>query len=84
MKTLLEQQKFENKSVTLLKKFSGKIGGFPHGTSGKESACQSRRCNRGGQIPRSGRFPWRRAWQLTPVFLPGESHGQRSLARYSP
>ena len=29
MKTLLEQQKFENKSVTLLKKFSSKIGGFP-------------------------------------------------------
>ena len=29
-------------------------------------------------------FPWRRKWQLTPVFLPGESHGQRSLAGYSP
>ena len=28
--------------------------------------------------------PWRRAWQLTPVFLPGESHGQRSLVGYSP
>ena len=28
--------------------------------------------------------PWRREWQLTPVFLPGESHGQRSLAGYSP
>ena len=27
-----------------------------------------------------GRIPWRRAWQPTPVFLPGESHGQRSLA----
>ncbi|KAM7228128.1 hypothetical protein CapIbe_020582, partial [Capra ibex] len=25
-------------------------------------------------------FPWRRAWQPTPVFLPGESHGQMSLA----
>ena len=31
-----------------------------------------------------GRFPWRRAWQPTPVFLPGESQGQRSLAGYSP
>ena len=31
-----------------------------------------------------GKIPWRRAWQLTPVFLPGESHGQRSLAGYSP
>ena len=28
--------------------------------------------------------PWKRAWQPTPVFLPGESHGQRSLAGYSP
>ena len=37
-----------------------------------------------GSIPGSGRFPWRRAWQLHPVFLPGESHGQRSLAGYSP
>ena len=31
-------------------------------------------------IPGSGRFPWRREWLLTPVFLPGQSHGQRSLA----
>ena len=29
-------------------------------------------------------IPWRREWQPTPVFLPGESHGQRSLAGYSP
>jgi len=26
-----------------------------------------------------GKIPWRRAWQLTSVFLPGKSHGQRSL-----
>ena len=31
-----------------------------------------------------GKIPWRRKWQLTPVFLPGKSHGQRSLAGYSP
>ena len=31
-----------------------------------------------------GRSPWRRKWQPTPVFLPEESHGQRSLAGYSP
>ena len=31
-----------------------------------------------------GRFPWRRKWQPTPVFLPGKFHGQRSLACYSP
>ena len=30
------------------------------------------------------RFPWRRKWQPTPVFLPGKSHGQRSLTGYSP
>ena len=29
-------------------------------------------------------MPWRRAWQPTPVFLPGKSHGQRSLEDYSP
>ena len=37
-----------------------------------------------GLIPASGRSPWRRAWQPTPAFLPGESHGQRSLNGYSP
>ena len=37
------------------------------------------------QAPSVGRkIPWRRKWQPTPVFLPGESHGQRSLAGYSP
>ena len=34
--------------------------------------------------PWVGKLPWRRKWQPTPVFLPGESHGQRSLAGYSP
>jgi len=37
-----------------------------------------------GLTPGLGRFPWRRGWQPTPVFLPGESHGQRSLVGYSP
>ena len=31
-----------------------------------------------------GKVPWRRAWQPTPEFLPGESHGQRSLTGCSP
>ena len=35
-------------------------------------------------IPESGRFPWRRKRQLSPVFLPRESHGQGSLVGYSP
>ena len=34
--------------------------------------------------PWVGKIPWRRKWQPTPVFLPGESHGQRSLASYNP
>ena len=37
-----------------------------------------------GSVPELGRFPWRRARQPTPVFLAGESHGQRSLAGYRP
>ena len=37
-----------------------------------------------GSIPGLGRFPWRRKWQPTPVFLPGESHGRRNLIGYSP
>ena len=36
-----------------------------------------------GLIPGSEKIPWRRAWQPTPVFLPGESHGQRNLVGYS-
>ena len=34
--------------------------------------------------PWVGKIPWKKAWQPTPVFLPGESHGQRSLVAYSP
>ena len=44
---------------------------FPGGASGKEPACQYRRCKR--QKVRSlgvGKIPWRRKWQPTPVFLP--------------
>ena len=37
-----------------------------------------------GLIPSVGKMPWRREWQPSPVFLPGESHGQRSLVGYSP
>ena len=55
--------------------------GFPGGTGGKEPPCQHRRRR---FSPRVGKIPWRRAWQPTPVFLPGESHGQRSLTGYSP
>ena len=37
-----------------------------------------------GVDPWVGKIPWRRKWLLTPVFLPGEFHGQRSLVGYSP
>ena len=37
-----------------------------------------------GSISRIRKIPWRRAWQCTPVLLPGESHGQESLVGYSP
>ena len=36
------------------------------------------------QFLKVGKIPWRRVRQPTPVFLPGESHGQRSLAGYGP
>ena len=59
-------------------------GGFPGGTSGKETASQCGRHWRPGFNPWVGKTPWRRAWQPIPVFMPGESHGQRSLTGYSP
>ena len=54
---------------------------FPGSTSGKEPACQ---CRRQGLNPWVRKMPWRRAWQSTSVFLPGESYGQRCLVDYSP
>ena len=57
------------------------LGGFPVDASGKEPSCQHKRR---GFDPWVGKIPCKRAWQSTPVFLPGESHGQRSLAGYSP
>ena len=58
--------------------------GFVGGAVRKESACQCRKCRRCGFYPWVRKIPWRRAWQLTPVFLPGKFHEQRSLAGYSP
>ena len=57
---------------------------FPDGASGKEPACQCNRCKRRRLDPWAGEIPWKRAWQPTPVFLSGESHGCRSLVGYSP
>ena len=55
--------------------------GLPWWVSGKESACQ---CRRHRYHPWVGKILWRRKWHPTPVFLTGKSHGQRSLAGYSP
>ena len=55
-------------------------GGLPWWLSCRESACQFRRP---GFDPWVGKVPWRRAWQPTPKFLSGKSHGQRSLVGYS-
>ena len=57
---------------------------FPGGASGKESTCQCRRHKRQMFKLWIGKIPWRRAWQPTLVFLRWESHGQMSLADYSP
>jgi len=58
--------------------------GFPGGARGEEPVCQCRRHKRLKFNPWIRIIPWRRAWQPTPVFLPGESHGQRSLEGCSP
>ena len=57
---------------------------LPSGTNCKEPACQCKRCKRHGFDSWIVKIPWKRAWQSTSVFLPGESHGQRNLADYSP
>ena len=54
---------------------------FPGGSDGKASAYD---VGDPGSIPASGRSPGEGKWQPTPVFLPGESHGGRSLVGYSP
>ena len=58
--------------------------GLPWWLSGKESACNVGAAGGACSIPGSGNPPWRRAWQPTPIILPGEFHGQRSLVGYSP
>ena len=58
-------------------------------SNSKERQCQRmlklpHNCTRPGFNPWFGKIPWRRKWQTTPVLLPGESHGERSLVGYSP
>ena len=54
-------------------------GRLPRRLSGKESVCWCRRSRRHRFNPWVGKIPWRREWLPTLVFLPEESHGQRSL-----
>ena len=58
--------------------------GLPGGAGGKEPACECRGHKRHRLDPWAGKMPWRRAGQPTPVFFPGEFHGQRSLGDYGP
>ena len=57
------------------------ILGFPGGSLPRWPTCQ---CRRRGLDLWNGKIPWRRKGQPTPAFLPGEFHGQRNLAGYSP
>ena len=59
-------------------------GHLPGGASSKEPACQCRSHERHRLVTWVRKTPWRRAWQPTPVFLPGESYEQRRLLGYSP
>ena len=55
------------------------VPSLPMWLTGKESACSVGVAGDLGVIPGSGKIPGRRKWQPTPILLPGESHGQRSL-----
>ena len=54
-----------------------------NGASGKEPTCPCQKRKWRAFNPWVGKIPWRRAWLPTPVFLPEECHGQRSLAGYN-
>ena len=73
--------KMQNSTEFLRHTVSRLVFSLPWWLSGKESACKLRRY---GFNPWVRKIPWRRKWQPTPVFLPGESHGQGSLVGYSP
>ena len=77
----LENRQINPKSIYLLLSY---ILGSPGGASGKESTCQCRIHKRCRFNPWVRKIPWKRVWQPTPVFLPGESHGHWSLVGCSP
>ena len=63
--------------------YSSKLG-LPRWFGGKEPTCQCRKLRRCGFHSWVRKIPWRRKWQPPLVFLPGKSHGQRSLVGDSP
>ena len=64
------------------------LSGIKYGASQMALVLKNSPVNAGnmrhGFNPWFRKIPWRRAWQPTPIFLPGESHGQKNLAGYSP
>ena len=82
----IETETFGNKSrqVTFFKSlfYLGAYNGLG-GSVINNQLCRFRRLRRCGFDSWVGKIPWRRNWQPTPVFLPGKSHGQRSLAMES-
>ena len=70
--------------IPCIKQVTNKNLGFPDDASDKEPLCQCRRHKRHRFCPWVGKIPWRRVWQPTEGFLPGESYGQRSLVGDSP
>ena len=72
----------EGRTCSKLRSIS--VQGFPGGASGKQPACQCRRLKKCQFDPWIKNIPWRRKRQPTPVFLPGNFLGQRSLVGFSP
>ena len=76
----LTRRTFVDKVMSLLFNMLSRLD-FPGGSDGKAFCLQ---CRRPGFNPCFRKIPWRRNWQPTPVFLPGKSHGRRSLVGCSP
>ena len=80
---VLEDTEKSSRTLSLSREplYSSKIiSGLPWWLSGKESACQ---CRKPRVSPWVGKIPSRSNWQRIPVFLPGKSHGPRSVPGYS-
>ena len=69
---------------TLCTSHLGLHGGFPGGTVVRNSPASAGDVKKCEFIPWVRKIPWRRAWQSTPVFLPGKSHRQSRLAGCCP